>query len=100
MSGAVTRYADPRAYVRERYLAVFGGDELPVPVEAIANDTIYGLSAGIWTDDDLGECSGMLFPAERLIVVNASEAMSGDTATRREPFYDRARARPLDLPCA
>ena len=66
----------------ERYLATYGGDEIPVPVESIAED-LLGLRI---EEDDLGECSGMLIPAERLIVVNASEAMSGDTPTRRHRF--------------
>ena len=36
-----TTYEDPRAHaVRERYLGRFGGDELPVPVEAIAEDLL------------------------------------------------------------
>ena len=59
-----------------------GGDEIPVPVESIAED-LLGLRI---EEDDLGECSGMLIPTERLILVNASEAMSGDTPTRRHRF--------------
>lgn len=78
-----TRYTDPRAHeLRERYLAAYGGTEIPVPVESIAED-LLGLRI---EEDDLGECSGMLIPSERLIVVNASEAMSGDTPTRRHRF--------------
>ena len=78
-----TRYTEPRAHdLRDRYLATYGGDEIPVPVESIAED-LLGLRIEA---DDLGECSGMLRPAERLIVVNASEAMSGDTPTRRIRF--------------
>ncbi len=78
-----TRYTDPRAHeLRERYLATYGGDEIPVPVESIAED-LLGLRI---EEADLGECSGMLIPAERLILVNASEAMSGDTPTRRHRF--------------
>jgi len=78
-----TRYTEPRAHdLRDRYLATYGGDEIPVPVESIAED-LLGLRI---EEDDLGECSGMLRPAERLIVVNASEAMSGDTPTRRIRF--------------
>lgn len=78
-----TRYTDPRAHeLRERYLATFGGDEIPVPVESIAED-LLGLRI---EEADLGDCSGMLFPAKRLILVNASEAMSGDTPTRRHRF--------------
>lgn len=83
MPSAVTRYTDPRAHeLRDRYLATYGGDEIPVPVEAIAED-LLGLRI---EEDDLGECSGMLIPSERLIVVNASEAMSGETPTRRHRF--------------
>jgi hypothetical protein len=78
-----TRYTDPRAHdLRAEYLATFGGAEIPVPVESIAEDWL-GLRI---EEADLGECSGMLIPAERLIRVNASEAMSGDTPTRRIRF--------------
>jgi hypothetical protein len=78
-----TRYTEPRAHeLRDRYLATYGGDEIPVPVESIAED-LLGLRI---EEDDLGECSGMLIPSERLILVNASEAMSGDTPTRRHRF--------------
>ena len=83
MPPASTRYTDPRAHeLRERYLAAYGGDEIPAPVESIAED-LLGLRI---EEDDLGECSGMLIPSERLILVNASEAMSGDTPTRRIRF--------------
>ena len=83
LPSAPTRYTEPRAHeLRERYLATYGGDEIPVPVESIAED-LLGLRI---EEDDLGECSGMLIPAERLIRVNASEAMSGDTPTRRHRF--------------
>lgn len=83
MPSVPTRYTDPRAHeLRERYLATFGGDEIPVAVESIAED-LLGLRI---EQRDMGECSGMLIPADRLIVVNASEAMSGDTPTRRHRF--------------
>ena len=83
MPSAATRYTDPRAHeLRDRYVATYGGDEIPVPVESIAED-LLGLRI---EEDDLGECSGMLIPSERLILVNASEAMSGDTPTRRQRF--------------
>ena len=60
---APTRYTDPRAHeLRERYLATFGGDEIPVPVESIAED-LLGLRI---EEDDLGECSGMLPARHRL----------------------------------
>jgi hypothetical protein len=63
-------YEDPRAHaVRERYLATFGGPELPVPVEAIAED-LLGLR--VEERPALG-LSGMLLPAERRVVVNADE---------------------------
>jgi hypothetical protein len=76
MPSIPTRYNDPRAH------ELRGGDEIPVPVESIAEDLL-----GLRIDEaDLGECSGMLLPAERLILVNASEAMSGDTPTHRQRF--------------
>jgi hypothetical protein len=78
-----TRYADPRAHeLRAEYLAAFSGEEIPVPVESIAED-LLGLRV---EERDLGECSGMLIPTERLILVNAAEAVSGDTPTRRHRF--------------
>ena len=83
MPSAPTRYTDPRAHdLRAEYLATFGGAEIPVPVESIAED-LLGLRI---EEADLGDCSGMLIPSERLIRVNASEAMSGDTPTRRIRF--------------
>ena len=83
MPSAPTRYTDPRAHdLRAEYLATFGGAEIPVPVESIAEDWL-GLRI---EEADLGDCSGILIPSERLIRVNASEAMSGDTPTRRHRF--------------
>ena len=62
-------YDDPRAHaLRERYLATFGGDELPVPVESIAEDLL-----GLAVERRELDVSGMLFPAERRILVNAAE---------------------------
>jgi hypothetical protein len=61
---------DPRAALRRRYHELFGGEELPVPVEAIAED-LLGLS--INEDEEL-PVSGMLLPSERQIWVNAREA--------------------------
>jgi hypothetical protein len=63
-------YDEPRAHeLRERYHATFGGDELPVPVDRIAEDFL-GL--------EIGRCelevSGMLFPAERRILINSAES--------------------------
>jgi len=78
-----TRYTDPRAHqLRAEYLATFGGDEIPVPVESIAED-LLGLRIEVC---DLGGCSGMLIPTDRLVLVNASESMSGETPTRRHRF--------------
>jgi hypothetical protein len=68
-------YEDPRAQaVRERYLGLYGGEGVPVPVEAIAED-LLGLRINESWDID---CSGMLLPAERRIVVNASEDVTTD----------------------
>ena len=62
---------DPRAdALRRRYHELFGGEELPVPVESIAED-LLGLS--INEAEEL-PVSGMLLPAERQIWVNAREA--------------------------
>jgi hypothetical protein len=67
MAGAVT---DPRAHaLREQYKALFPSAELPVPVESIAEDLI-----GLWLEEADGlECSGLLLPAERRVVVRADE---------------------------
>jgi hypothetical protein len=83
LTTAATRYTDPRAHeLRAEYLAAFSGDEIPVPVESIAED----LLGPRIEERDLGECSGMLIPSERLILVNAAEATNGDTPTRRHRF--------------
>ncbi len=67
-------YEEPRAHaVRERYLATFGGPEVPVPVEAIAEDLLGLRIEEAWNL----ECSGMLLPAERRIVLNAWEKAYG-----------------------
>ena len=63
-------YDDARAHaLRERYHAVFGGDELPVPVESIAEDL---LALAVEVRDDLA-VSGMLLPLERRIYVRSDE---------------------------
>jgi IrrE N-terminal-like domain len=78
------KYEDPRAHaVRERYLTLFGGPELPVPVEAITADLLGLRVEERW---DI-ECSGMLLPAERRIVLNASELAGG----RNDPPLRRIR---------
>ena len=62
-------YDDPRAHaLRDEYHAVFGGDELPVPVESIAEDLL-----GLAVEARELDVSGMLLPAERRILVNAAE---------------------------
>ena len=67
MPGPVT---DPRAHaLRERYHELFQADQLPVPVESIAED-LLGLSVEeteLWV-------SGLLLPAERRVIVNADES--------------------------
>src|SRR5438067_5607346 len=55
--------------LRERYHAAFADAELPVPVEAIAED-LLGLEVG--ESEDLA-VSGMLLPPERQIWLNAGE---------------------------
>jgi hypothetical protein len=83
LTTAPTRYTDPRAHeLRAAYLAAFSGEEIPVPVESIAED-LLGLRI---EERDLGECSGMLVPAKRLILVNAAEATNGDVPIRRHRF--------------
>src|SRR4051812_19600583 len=80
------RYEDPRAHaLRARYRATFGGATIPVPVEAIAEDLLGLRIEERW---DLGDCSGRLVPAARLILVNAVERGSGrnDPPLRRERF--------------
>ena len=75
MPGPVT---DPRAgELLSRYLETFGGPELPVPIESIAED-LLGLRVD--ESDDL-DCSGLLVPARREIWVNAREA--AESAGRR-----------------
>ena len=78
-----TRYTDPRAHeLRAEFLATYPVPEIPVPVESIAED-LLGLRI---EERDLGECSGMLIPSERLILVNAAEATNGDVPIRRHRF--------------
>ena len=70
-----SEYDDPRAHaLREQYLSRFGGEEIPVPVESIAED-LLGLA--VEAVDDL-ECSGMLLPSERRIPLSAATYRNGD----------------------
>ena len=76
-------YEEPRAHaVRERYLSTFGGEGLPVPVEAIAEDLLGLRIEQSWEID----CSGMLLPASRTIVLNAAEAPRDEAPLRRFRF--------------
>src|SRR5437868_4869867 len=75
-------YQDPRAHaLRARYLAMFGGPEIPVPVESIAEDFL-----GLRIERAYLDCSGMLLPAERLIRINAAEAPRNEAPLRRFRF--------------
>src|SRR5690242_11582532 len=81
-----SKYVEPRAHaLRGRYAATFGGAEIPVPVESIAED-LLGLR--IEERSDLGDCSGQLLPADRLILLNAAESVGGrnDAPLRRFRF--------------
>ena len=74
-----TTYEDPRAHaVRERYLGLYGGEGVPVPVEAIAEDLLGLRIEESWDID----CSGMLLPAGRRIVLNKLSSR-GSTSRRR-----------------
>ena len=78
---AERKYEEPRAHaVRERYLGLFGGPELPVPVEANRCPR---------TPRCAGRAGrGMLLPQERRIVLNAHERATGrdDPPLRRFRF--------------
>ncbi len=98
LSGPVT---DERAHeLRRRYQERFGGAEFPVPVESIAEDLL-----GLEVEREAIDVSGMLFPAERRILVNAAEAETRQRFTiahelghwvcqclegRTDPIYCRA----------
>ena len=75
MPSAPSSDADPRAHaLRDRYARLFGGQEIPVPVESIAEDLL-----GLRIEERLLEWSGMLLPAERTIVLNAAESPRNDS---------------------
>lgn len=84
MTDVSKKYEEPRAHVlRARYLRVFGGDEIPVPVESIAEDLLGLRIEESWDIDH----SGALLPAERTIVLNAAERAERNTpALRRYRF--------------
>jgi hypothetical protein len=75
-------YQEPRAHaLRERYLTLFGGPEIPVPVESIAEDYL-----GLRIEQAYMDCSGMLLPTERLIRINAAEGPRNEAPLRRFRF--------------
>jgi IrrE N-terminal-like domain len=76
-------YREPRAHaLRAVYLAAFPGAEIPVQVESIAEDLL-----GLRIERSWGlDCSGMLVPAERKIVLNAVEEGRDATPLRRWRF--------------
>jgi hypothetical protein len=79
---ATSPYADPRAHaLRDRYVRMFGGPEIPVPVESIAEDLL-----GLKIEERVLEWSGMLLPAERTIVLNLAESPRNDPPLRRHRF--------------
>jgi hypothetical protein len=81
-----SKYTDARAHsLRARYLETFGGVEVPVPVGSIAVDLLGLRIEERW---DLGDTSGLLLPADRLIVLNAAEGATGrnDPPLRRHRF--------------
>ena len=72
MPGPVT---DARAHaLRERYHRLYKAEELPVPVESIAEDLLGLHVEESWQID----CSGMLVPAERRILLNATERVGAE----------------------
>lgn len=79
---ATSSYADPRAHaLRDRYVRMFGGAEIPVPVESIAEDLL-----GLRIEERLLDYSGMLLPTERTIVLNLAESPRNDPPLRRHRF--------------
>jgi hypothetical protein len=67
MAGPVT---DARAHaLRDQFHAAFAAPQIPVPVGSIAEDLL-----GLYVEDsDAIECSGLLLPAERRIVLRGGE---------------------------
>jgi hypothetical protein len=62
---------DPRAQaLRDRFHTAYFAPELPVPIEEIAADLL-----GLYVEEaEALECSGLLLPAERRVVLRAGEA--------------------------
>jgi hypothetical protein len=67
MAGPVT---DTRAHtLRDRFHAAYSAPNLPVPVESIAEDLL-----GLYVEEaEELDCSGLLLPAERRVVLRADE---------------------------
>ena len=88
-----TRYTDPRAHeLRDRYLATYGGDEIPVPVESIAEDF---LGLRIEEEDQAAARRAASRGApDRRQRLGGHERRHPDSP---QPLHDRPRARPLDL---
>lgn len=63
-------YTDARAHeLRARYVATFGGEEVPVAVRAIAEDLL-----GLHVEEvQLDGVSGLLYPPQRRILLNARD---------------------------
>lgn len=77
------KYEDRRAHtLRARYLRTFGGVGVPVPVDAIAEELLGLRIEQSWEID----CSGMLLPTERTIVLSAAEAPRDEAPLRRFRF--------------
>jgi hypothetical protein len=78
-----TTYEDPRAHaLRAGFLAAWGGPEIPVPVEEIAD----WLGLHVEDSSELGDCSGILLPVERRILLNAAERVQSQPPMRRRRF--------------
>ncbi len=83
-----SNYDEPRAHhIREQYHSVFGGDELPVPVHAIAEDLL-----GLAVEERNWTAQRAPLPGDRRIVLNADES------AERRRLHACARARSLGLP--
>jgi hypothetical protein len=81
-AGTTDGYTDPRAHaLRERYVQMWGGPEIPVAVDSIAEDVL-----GLRIEERPLEWSGLLLPAERTIVLNAAESPRHDPELRRFRF--------------
>jgi Zn-dependent peptidase ImmA (M78 family) len=64
--------ADPRAHaLRAQFHAAYEAADLPVPVDSIAADLL-----GLYVEQAEIDCSGLLIPAQRRIVLRAGERQS------------------------